>query len=289
MKIIKIVLTLILIPVFVYSQASLSVKRVDKLRKCVVRILVNDTARGTGFYISPLGEVATCQHLFFDYFNNTTNTNNFRIQVEQVDGIKYDVEICDFLFKEGYKKSSQYDYCILKLKNRVDKRFDFYILDTLSIKLDGSKIYSAGYPFGIEQQLITSGIISNVYETKQFIYIGKDSTMYKILTAYLDLTMNRGNSGGPIILQGKNIKKDRVIGLATFINSVGASQSDALLDYLKKVTGGKATVGLEIYGQNIANTNMLFAEAIANNSVGISACYSAKYVKEQLIKLGIIR
>lgn len=87
--------------------------------------------------------------------------------------------------------------------------------------------------------------------------------------AWLDLTMNRGNSGGPIVKMQSNSDDDLVIGIATFILNPYAAEAE-------KAAYNSISGGIDIRGSSFssAETFALLTTAIANNSIGVSGCIS---------------
>jgi serine protease Do len=91
--------------------------------------------------------------------------------------------------------------------------------------------------------------------------------------AWLDMTLNRGNSGGPIIKIGTSYVDDEVIGLATFILSPYAQAAQRAFEITKNP-------GVDLRfssGFSQSDINQLFALALTNSSYGISGCVSIDY------------
>lgn len=100
--------------------------------------------------------------------------------------------------------------------------------------------------------------------------------------ALLDLTLNKGNSGGPIIKIGKSAQDDEVIGIADFLlNPFGelAEQLDKAIDSFKMNYQLQTfdTVKKVINSISLTNSMKLFSEAIINSSNGISGCVSINH------------
>ncbi|MBI1781397.1 MAG: hypothetical protein HYR66_08505 [Sphingobacteriales bacterium] len=89
--------------------------------------------------------------------------------------------------------------------------------------------------------------------------------------------MNKGNSGGPIIKIGNNPSEDKVIGIATFILNPFANDSKVLSELSSRLK-----VDIALGGISQVKVNKLFADAIANNSIGISGCISINHIKSIL-------
>jgi hypothetical protein len=107
----------------------------------------------------------------------------------------------------------------------------------------------------------------------------KDSIVYRQV-AWLDVTMNKGNSGGPVIRMGKSYKDDEVIGIATFILNPSGNAAGQLIDFYSEPKADLFMDGISMNG-----INKLFATAISNNSIGVSGCMSIQYLTIGLDKV----
>ena len=83
--------------------------------------------------------------------------------------------------------------------------------------------------------------------------------------------MNKGNSGGPILKIGST--EDEVIGIATFILNPYANTSQELSNL-----SANLGVDIEFGGISQVKVNKLFADAVTNNSIGISGCVSINHI-----------
>ena len=147
---------------------------------------------------------------------------------------------------------------------------------------EGDQIYTSGYPLNVQQQIPSSGILSSKWnesrvEIKRINL--KDSLVLREV-AWLDITMNRGNSGGPVVKMGKTYKDDEVIGIATFILNPSANAASQLVNYYSQP---RSDINLDGVSSNAIN--LLFAQAISNNSIGVSGCISIKYLVNALGKV----
>lgn len=197
-----------------------------------------------------------------------------KLEIEMWDGKRYEYGIVkDYWDTEaGIRGSVLFDYCLLgSLPRKISpKNFAVLQIGNFSNVEEGDAVYSCGYPLGIAQQFVSTGILSTKW--KDVGYFNGDSTRRDV--AWLDLTMNRGNSGGPIIKFGKKPEDDKVIGIATFILNPSAHYSEALIEHL-----GKNSSQFSIGGVNQFDIQANFAKAIANNSIGVSGCISIDHFK----------
>ncbi len=195
---IKILAFLTLSPIILLSQ-SLDADRVSKLKSSVVRVFIDDQARGTGFFISQDGWIATCWHVIESAIMVDTAKKNISLKkmiVELSSGEDIEVGIMTELLYNGYLNAKAFDYCLLKIQVQPKTNFSFLKIGSYSSIREGEQIYTCGYPFGIKQQVIASGMLSTKW-TDTLKLTRKsypDSSLIRNV-AWLDLTMNKGNSG----------------------------------------------------------------------------------------------
>lgn len=278
----KIILSfLILIPYLTYSQ-SLGKERIERLNKSVVRILIDTIPSGTGFFVNDKGWVATCEHVIkrayvFDSITNKLKSLK-KIYIEFQNGEKVEMGVKTTLLNNGYKKASIYDYSLLKVETTPKTDYKSLKIGNWTDIEEGDIVYSCGYPLGIKQRFISQGLLSTKWtdsipwrENNKVI----DTTSRNI--AWLDLTMNKGNSGGAIIKLGKTPDEDKVIGIASFILNPYANTSEQIAKYLPKR-------GVDMVSNGISQNQLLqiLFEAVSNNSIGVSGCISIDYVSDVL-------
>lgn len=273
---------LLLLPALAHAQ-SLGAERVKKLKASVVRILIEGQASGTGFFVASDGWLLTCWHVVEPACVRDSVTHEIikmkKIEVEDVDGHRYLTAYMTDMIKKGVgmAKAVTFDYCPLKV---VDSghTFSFLPLGDFNDIQEGDMVYTCGYPLGIRQQFISTGILStkwrdtiNTVENNVSVPIA-----YRDL-AWLDLTMNKGNSGGPIIQLGTTPDKDRVIGIGTFILNPYAANAEYLAAVSDKLI--KSGYDSRAAGYNIASIVSFFSKAITNSSIGVSGCISINHFK----------
>jgi len=260
------------------GQVSLGPERMQKLKNSVVRILIDGEPAGTGFFVGINGELATCWHVIESTMLRNSENNILgmkKVEIELYDGKKYDYGIHNYYIAGGNKDAVIFDYCLLVPRNRKPTKFDYLKRGNFSDINEGDIIYSCGYPLGIQQQFISTGILSTKWkEIKCFVDSNKNDSISRDV-AWLDLTMNKGNSGGPIIKLGNKPEDDVVIGIATFILNPWANESSELINHLGKQKGDFVVNGVSQNG--VYN---LFAEAIKYNSIGISGCVSIDHFRK---------
>lgn len=246
-------------------------------KKSVVRILIDGKPSGTGFIVSKSGQIITCWHVIdpafiLDTLNRRTGLR--KIEAEFPDGVTAELGIYNFLLQKGNRDAVAYDYCFLQPMKPLSSAFEFLKLGTFEEINEGDQIYTIGYPLGIKQQFVSTGILSTKWiDTARIMTNNKPDSLLRAV-AWLDLTMNRGNSGGPIIKIGINPSEDKVIGIATFILNPFANDSQTLSDLSSRLQ-----VDMKFGGISQVKVNRLFADAISNNSIGISGCISIDHIE----------
>lgn len=197
-----------------------------------------------------------------------------KIEAEFAQGEKVELGIDKFSIKNGVREAVGYDYCYLLPIKPINSSFEFLSLGNFNDVNEGDQVYTIGYPLGIEQQFVSTGIISTKWiENKKFLNSNSLDSISRNV-AWLDLTMNAGNSGGPIIRIGKTPSDDKVIGIATFILNPFAAESKIISEL-----SGKLTMDMQFGGISQVRVNQLLTEAISNNSIGISGCISIDHFK----------
>lgn len=270
-------LVFFLLPIFCHSQ-SLGPERVQKLKESVVRVLIDGQACGTAFFITPDGALASCWHVIEPAIVRDKNSNNIinvkRIEIEFPNEKRLDVSIHPDLIQKAYIKAVSYDFAVL-VTEKPKSNFSFLKLGDFNKIKEGDAIYSNGYPLGIKQNFISMGILSTKWiDTIQLSQL-KTHIGYALRhVAWLDLTMNRGNSGGPIIKIGKTPEQDEVIGIATFILNPFAQEAEKLATLLNNDRLGF----VETSGLNMNKINAFLADAISKNSIGVSGCVSINHL-----------
>ncbi|MCB0539079.1 MAG: trypsin-like peptidase domain-containing protein [Bacteroidetes bacterium] len=276
-----IITILLIIPTITFSQ-SLGSERIERLNKSVVRVLIDTIPSGTGFFVHDSGWVATCHHVIESAFirNKTTNSIDSirKVFIEFQNGEKVEMEWSIYLLNKGYKNAVAYDFNLLKTKTIPDTKFNKLKLGSWSDINEGDVVYTCGYPMGIQQKFISQGLFSTKWvDTIKLKQNNKPLPDIPREVAWLDVTMNKGNSGGAIIKLGEKPEDDLVIGIATFILNPHANKSEQIVEYLPKR-------GIDMFSEGISQNDLmqLLFDAISKNSIGVSGCVSIDYVSELL-------
>ncbi|MBI1768598.1 MAG: trypsin-like peptidase domain-containing protein [Bacteroidetes bacterium] len=167
------------------------------------------------------------------------------------------------------------DFCVLIPAPPIKPvKFPFLKIGNFDNVEEGDNIYTSGYPLGLSYQFVSRGILSTKFVDSTILYQRRTRPDIKVKrsTALLDLTINKGNSGGPIIKLGDSIDDDEVIGIANFlINPFG--QNAEQLNLQLNNTGNL----LLPTGISLTESMKLFSNAIIYSSNGISGCISINH------------
>jgi hypothetical protein len=161
---------------------------------------------------------------------------------------------------------------------------------------EGADIYICGYPLGINKSLVHFGVLStkatiSFSASGNYFFPKLDGTKTEI--AWLDITLNRGNSGGPVILMGKKPKDDRVIGIISvsikplppdlieLIETLNRQkyQSSPIDSLLNPSRGSKG-----LSDEDMRKFINLVGQGLLNSSLGFGACVSIDNLKNRLIQ-----
>ena len=261
-----------------YSQ-SLSPERVEKIKSATVRIII-DKPMGTGFFISDNGLLVTCHHVISPVIQSNGTLKRIFIELNTGEKIEYGIDEKFLTDSNWYRSALSYDFILLKpVKFNLKKKYAFLNLGNFDEAKEGDEIYTCGYPIGIKQQFLTKGIVSTKYtEYSNKVTYNNRAFFSPRSQALLDITLNRGNSGGAIIKVGKTIDKDEVIGIADFIITPVGSQSEEIIQNLISASGAVTISGVD--------TNLVFAklfDIISSLSIGVSGCVSINYLTSLLV------
>ena len=154
-----------------------------KVAPCCVRIRTQTKGSkglGSGFFFKERGYILTNNHVI----------ENGTIEVITSEGITYKGRVL--------AQSKEYDLAVIKINLEDHDVLQLGTLDSVKI---GTPVALVGYPIAdLDTATMNSGMVSNT-----------DRTLYDIPCFQLDVTVNRGNSGGPVTL-----KNGQAIGILTF-------------------------------------------------------------------------
>jgi S1-C subfamily serine protease len=248
-------------------------QRLTQIKKATVRILVNGQPSGSGFIISRDGLIATCFHVVQNLLpaqgGQTQITYAPCIEVEFNDGNKLPATVSGSCQNQGFLEALSKDYCVLEVKSANLVPLP---LGTFNDAYEGDNIYLCGFPFGINQAVASVGMLSAKWITSGYLNQGSDREV-----AWLDITMNKGNSGGPVVLIGSEPQEDKVIGIASFGLNPFANSAEELIQIVQTFPGNVGIMGVDF-----KKFAILIGNALASNSLGVGGCISIDYLKSKL-------
>ncbi len=171
---------------------------INEVKMAVVKIVCSDINHcGSGFIVSKEGYIITCHHIVFDAKKQKYSEN---INIIFSDGSNKEAIILEPKNVNSNDMQRNYDYAIIKIEGN---NFDYLNLGDYNSAEEGDEIYFCGYPFGINNHTTHIGIISSkyIYEDE---HLSVTPNVFQI-----DGSINKGNSGGPLILK----KTNEVIGI----------------------------------------------------------------------------
>lgn len=245
-------------------------QRVLNAKEITVKIIVNGHPAGSGFVVSSNGLIITCFHVVQSLQpapNNQTNiTYAQNIEVEFNNNTRLPATVHPTCQNNGFMQALSKDYCLLQVN--AQNLFTLPIGNFSDIQ-EGDEIYLCGYPLGISQSVVSNGMLSTKWSTSGYLGQGNSRDV-----AWLDITMNNGNSGGPIILLSDNPANDKIIGIATFGLNPFAKQAEELVKMVQGFPGNVAIMGVDF-----KKFSTLIGTALATNSLGVNGCVAIDYLK----------
>ena len=250
-----------------------AVARHARLKESTVRVWVGDAPAGSGFVVDSRGLVATNYHVIMarseiDERGEMPGVAE-GIRVELHDGRVLEARAVSCLEHNDLWLSRSKDFAVLEIDADGLRPL---ALGRFSDVSEGSAISLAGFPLGIDQPVVTSGSLSTKWTAPaEFGHSGTREV------AWLDVTLNRGNSGGPVVAHGTHPGDERVVGIATFQLNPFAGPAERLVESV--LEGGSDLV---IPGFSIKQLAVLTGEALSHNSLGIGGCVAVDYLDEWL-------
>ena len=144
---------------------------------------------GSGFFVDNKGHILTCSHVI-------QNSDKIYIEIPHEGDRKIEVVVKGLC--------PEFDIALLQTTNyKNEEYYDLHTREEIYTMIPGKEVYAIGFPLGQDNLKFTKGIIS-----------GRQKSLIQT-----DTPINQGNSGGPLLLDGK------VIGINTsiilFTNNIG--------------------------------------------------------------------
>lgn len=279
-------LSILILATNCYSQNGIlgsqeqTVERLLKIKRSTVQILINNEPKGTGFLVSEDGMLLTNWHVI-EIQNNGLKTLKLADFIN-IKAITYKNDTIDFKFineffsPKYFNEAQAFDFCILTPKKRL-KVEHFLIIGSSKEILEGTTVYTCGYPLNLKVPFISTGMLSTKFDEN----ISVNGVVSKRNLMYLDLTLNPGNSGGALMVMGNTPQEDKVIGIVSFIVTPFFQEINSFNDYVDKMRkkGSVSIMGVDFleFAKNVNST-------LNANSVGISGSISIDCIKDILKK-----
>lgn len=255
-------------------------ERLAKISKSTVRIYIDGKPKGTGFIISENGLIATTFHVIAKTistpYGQTHITYASSIEVQLDDGEILPAIVHASCIGKGLHGSIVRDYCILEISTA--KRLVPAPLGDFKDITEGTHVYVSGYPLVSERPRISFGVIAIKWNDPVVSYYSQSlpEKRNNMGIALLDIAMNRGESGSPIVLMGDSPEEDRVIGIASFVSTPLDQELKALVDAIKIYTKERSDVicTIELF--------QLLSKESGHKSLFITGCLSIDSLKKRL-------
>lgn len=231
----------------------------EELAQATLQVLTDNDC-GSGFHFHSKETIVTNYHVIKSFIKGKSNQLFARTE----NGSQVDLKVVD------YSSEDKYDYAILESKGEFDEDRTVLQPKTDYERRRGKTICFAGFPHGVEDLLVQTGIISGPYF---------DRKLDQKVGYYLDASVNGGNSGGPIV----DLEDMKVVGIVTknrFLTPYNLddllSKAEGLEEHYENM-GGSA--GVNISGIDFGEFATLMAkltqvletmiDANANSGIGI--------------------
>lgn len=239
---------------------------------------------GSGFIVSSDGIIVTANHVVqnnnqFKSIVNEKGETNIEIEFRENIHCKFandDIYQVRVLSEKELKNNVNiplfFDYAILEIVNPKSE-FNFLTFGKYNSVYVGQTVLFAGFPFAKPNLTIHKGMVSAKYLDKSLV-----STDSLVKWIQIDGSVNKGNSGGPVI----EIETGNVIGIIN-TRMVGISKN---LFYLKNKLDSINKSGTGIIYNKSLNPNELIVELVNSLdwtiSVGIGQAVSTDYIKNDI-------
>jgi S1-C subfamily serine protease len=244
-------------------------QRFQRIKESTVRILVGGRAAGTGFAVAP-NLIATNFHVVQQISaapnNQTQVAVASTIEVELQGGRKLSAAPHPSILGKNLQEAIGKDIAILTVPGANLRPL---ALGRFADIEDGDGLYLAGFPLGVEQPIVTTGRLSTKWKTPGYMGQGGSRDV-----AWLDVSMTKGNSGGPVVRVSDNPDHDAVIGIANFSLNPFAQTAEELAGIAAAFPGNVAIMGVDF-----KKFAVVVGSALASQSHGVGGCVAVDYLK----------
>ncbi|HUU12791.1 MAG TPA: serine protease [Terriglobia bacterium] len=243
-------------------------QRIQRAKEGAVRVLVEGRPVGTGFAIST-SVIATNFHVVQQIVPTAAGQTQIsyasNIEVQLQDGRVLPATPHPSVLGNGLKGAVSRDVALLSVPVKDLRPL---MLGHFSDVSEGDAVYVAGYPFGVEQVIFSRGMLSTKWTAPGYLGQGGQRDV-----AWLDVTMNKGNSGGPVFLLANDPSHDVVVGIANFNLNPFAKAAEEFANVAAAFPGTVVIMGI-----NFKQFSTLIGAALASQTHGVGGCISIDYV-----------
>jgi len=243
-------------------------QRVQRVKESTLRILVNGNPAGTGFAVAE-SLVATNFHVVQQSTpaagGQTQVSYGSKIEVQLQDGRVLAATPHPSVLGQGLQAAIGKDVALLIVPAKDLRPLK---LGRFSDVSEGDSVYLAGYPLWVGQVIVATGMLSTKWKTDG--YLGQGGLRD---VAWLDITMNKGNSGGPVLLLGSDPSRDAVVGIANFSLNPFAQKAEEFANIAAAFQGNVIMLGVDF-----KRFSMLIGAALASQSHGVGGCLAIDYL-----------
>jgi len=244
-------------------------QRFQRIKESTFRILVAGKAAGTGFAVAT-DLVATNFHVVQQASATASGQTQVgfaaTIEVQLQDGRKLPATPHPSVTGRNLQEAIGKDVVLLTVGSKTLRALKLGRFADIS---EGDALYLAGYPLGVEQSIVTRGTLSTKWKTSG--YLGQGGTRD---VAWLDVSMTKGNSGGPVVLVSNDPDRDAVIGIANFSLNPFAQSAEELAGIAAAFPGNVAIMGVDF-----KKFAVIVGAALASQSHGVGGCVAIDYLK----------
>ena len=225
----------------VSGQAGTSMhERITRAKAATVRVLVNGSPAGSGFVVAN-NLVATDFHVVQSLSPTPTGQTQVgyaaKIEVQLQDGRVLPATPHTTVLGQGLQEAIGKDVALLSLQVNDLKPLK---LGRFADVREGDSVYLVGYPLGVDQPIVAAGMVSTKWKTSGYLGQGGERDV-----AWLDITMNKGNSGGPVLRVADDPAQDVVVGIANFSLNPFAQRAEEFASVAAAFPGNVVIMGVD--------------------------------------------
>ncbi len=187
------------------------------------------------------------------------------IEVQLQDGQKLPASPHHSVMGKNLQEAIGKDVVILTVTNKILSPLKLGRFADIN---EGDALYLAGFPLGVKQPIVTRGTLSTKWKTSGYLGQGGERDV-----AWLDVSMTKGNSGGPVVLVSDEPERDVVIGIANFSLNPFAQSAEELARIAAEFPGNVVIMGVDF-----KKFAVVVGAALASQSHGVGGCVAIDYL-----------